>query len=179
MMTKHLQRLAPGALVLLLAGCSTASSAPKTPQAPVPAEAETIRELMRVTGAAEIGLQFLDGLMGPLKSTAPEVPEALWEEMRSRIATEEIVDLVVPIYQEHLSQADAEALVAFWSSPVGQRFVEKQPLILQESMAVGRKWGEDLARDILEELQEKGYEINASTDGNGALRHPDGERLGR
>jgi len=161
---KSLGQIVLWGMILTLTACSTVSDKPRTPAASRPADEATIRELMQVTGAAEIGQQFLDAFLVPMKDALPQVPETLWAELRARPSVEELVGLIVPIYQKHLTQAEAETLVAFWSSPVGQRFVEKQPKILQESMAAGQQWGEALAKEVLEALQEEGYELSASKD---------------
>lgn len=50
----------------------------------------------------------------------------------------EIIDAMIPIYQKHISKADLNAIVAFYSSPVGQRLLEEQPAILSEAMEAGQ-----------------------------------------
>ena len=41
---------------------------------------------------------------------------------------------VVPIYQKHLTKGDIDALVAFYSSPTGQKMLRELPAIMAETM---------------------------------------------
>lgn len=54
---------------------------------------------------------------------------------------DEMVDAMVPIYQKHLSHEDIEAILAFYSSPVGQKLLREQPAMMQEGMKVGGEIG--------------------------------------
>jgi hypothetical protein len=41
---------------------------------------------------------------------------------------------MVPVYQKHLTKGDVDALVAFYSSPTGKKFLIEMPAITSESM---------------------------------------------
>jgi uncharacterized protein len=41
---------------------------------------------------------------------------------------------MIPVYQKHLTQADAEAMIAFYSSPTGQKLMQELPAITSEGM---------------------------------------------
>src|SRR5215467_5306576 len=43
---------------------------------------------------------------------------------------------MVPIYQSHLSEADLNAIIAFYSSPVGQKVLKEVPTMTAEGMRV-------------------------------------------
>ena len=40
---------------------------------------------------------------------------------------DEMVDAVVPIYQRHLTKADLDSIIAFYSGPTGQKLSEGEP----------------------------------------------------
>lgn len=65
--------------------------------------------------------------------------------------------MIVPVYEKHLSDADIDALTAFYSSPAGRRFVAKQPLILADTMKAGEEWGERIVKEIAAELEKKSH----------------------
>ncbi len=121
-------------------------------QEPVSSEVR-VRELLTLMRAGDIGLQAIDGMITGMKRAMPGTPEEFWTAFRKKIKPEELVDMLVPVYQRNLSDADIEELIRFYSSPTGKRFVEKQPVILNESMAAGRRWGEVLAQRAIEDLQ--------------------------
>lgn len=78
------------------------------------------------------------------------VPEAT-QEQRERFQTtmkEAMNDMVtsfpiddvlrdmVPVYQSHLTEADLSAMIAFYSSPTGQKVVNEMPAMSAEAMRV-------------------------------------------
>jgi hypothetical protein len=58
---------------------------------------------------------------------------------------------MVPIYQKHLSQSDLDAIIAFYSSPVGQKLLKEQ----RAMMAEGMQAGQDIMLRKLPEMQER------------------------
>lgn len=69
------------------------------------------------------------------------------------VRTEELVDLIVPVYDRNLSQDDVKELIRFYESQAGKKFVAGLPKITQESMVVGEKWGRQLAERVMKKLQ--------------------------
>ncbi|HLA76167.1 MAG TPA: DUF2059 domain-containing protein, partial [Vicinamibacteria bacterium] len=120
-------------------------------------KADDIRRLLEVSGAGRMGQQVMDAMLPAHKKAFPQVPEAFWEGFRAEARGDDLIALVVPVYDKHLTHAEIRGLIEFYQGPLGQRLIEVQPQIVQESMAAGQKWGEGLARKILKRLQEKGY----------------------
>ena len=56
------------------------------------------------------------------------------DEEFAKISMDDLVHDVVPIYQRHLTKSDVAALIAFYSSPVGQKLRREQPAMMKESM---------------------------------------------
>jgi len=48
---------------------------------------------------------------------------------------------MVPIYQKHLTKSDLDAILAFYSSPIGQKLQREQPAMMQEGMQAGGEIG--------------------------------------
>jgi hypothetical protein len=46
----------------------------------------------------------------------------------------EMLDDLIPVYQKHLTKADVDAIVGFYSSAPGQHFLDKMPTMTQEAM---------------------------------------------
>ena len=55
----------------------------------------------------------------------------------------------------------AVGILAFYEFTVGRKVVQVQPLIIKDSMAAGRQWGEAAAGRVIRRLQEKGYPARA------------------
>jgi len=61
---------------------------------------------------------------------------------------------MVPIYQKHLTKSDMDGILAFYSSPAGQKLLREQPAMMQEGMQVGSTIGQKRMRSIMEKMDE-------------------------
>jgi hypothetical protein len=59
--------------------------------------------------------------------------KAMDELMKNR-PIDEVTQAMIPAYQNHFTKGDIEAVNAFYSSPVGQKFLEESPAVMQEGM---------------------------------------------
>lgn len=114
-----------------------------------PASVESVKRLMQATGAGEIGVQVANQMMPALKKMLPNAPDWFWEDVKTEINAEDFENLVIPLYQKYLSEEDVTALAAFYNTPAGKKIIQVQPAIMQESMAAGQQWGQQLARKVI------------------------------
>lgn len=63
---------------------------------------------------------------------------------------DELVDLYLPIYDKNFTHEEIKALIAFYNTPIGKKYIEKQPIIMEEGMKAGQAWGMKLAQKIME-----------------------------
>ena len=120
-----------------------------------PASKETVKLLMDKTGAGKLGVQAIQQMLPSLKAMAPNAPDKFWSEFMAEFKADELVDLIIPIYQKYLSEADVLAIFEFYSSPAGKRFIKSQPIIMQESMLAGQKWGEIISEKVLDKYKKQ------------------------
>ena len=66
----------------------------------------------------------------------------------------ELIEISIPSYDKHMTHDDIKQLLKFYNSPIGKKLIEKQPLILRDSMIVGQKWGMELNRRIQERIKD-------------------------
>jgi hypothetical protein len=132
----------------------TAPAAPTTPAKPMDPREAKVRKLLELTGAAALGQQTLDAMLMEF-SSMPGLPPGFIEEIRALAKAEQLVDLIVPVYLQHLQEADIDAAIAFYSSPSGKRMVSALPAINQQSMAAGQQWGAQLAEQAMKNLMAK------------------------
>ncbi|WP_168210320.1 DUF2059 domain-containing protein [Persicimonas caeni] len=121
------------------------------------AKRKDIRKLLEITGSAELGLQVVDQMIAQFKMSAPNVPSEFWDEFRKDINKDGLVEIIVPIYDKHLTHDEIKALIKFFESPAGKSYVKKLPIITRESQMAGQKWGREIAQKVQKRLQEKGY----------------------
>lgn len=124
-----------------------------TAKAATPASDKSIRELMTLTGAANIGVQMMESMLPELKKLVPQVRESFWTEFMQGVDPDEMVNLVVPIYQKHFSEEEIQETIRFYRSPTGKKVIQALPQVMQESVAAGQKWGQQLARQVVEKAQ--------------------------
>lgn len=118
-----------------------------------PVTEKSVRELMTLTGSGDMGIQVIQNMLPAMKKMLPQVPESFWNEFMKEVNPDELISAIVPIYQKHYTEKDIRAAIDFYQSPAGRRLVEKQPLVMQESMQAGQQWGEQMARRAIEKLK--------------------------
>jgi uncharacterized protein len=119
------------------------------------AKQKDIRHLLQVTGSGELGAQVMTQMLGNMKKSFPNVPEKFWSDFMKEVHTDELVEMIVPVYDRNLTHDDVKQLIKFYESPTGKKFVSVLPKITQESMVVGEKWGRDLAQKVIAKMQEQ------------------------
>jgi uncharacterized protein len=118
---------------------------------------QDIRRLLEASGAAAAGKQVMDQMMDMFSQSNPAVPPEFWTGLREEIDMEEFVNMLIPVYEKHLSHEDIQGLIAFYESPLGRKMVATQPALMADSMVLGQEWGADLARRVMAKMGEAGY----------------------
>lgn len=120
-----------------------------------------LREMMEATGAEATFAAVIGQMIDMFKQQDTNgVPEKFWDEIGAEMnatAMKDLVGLLAPVYQKHMTTDDLKAITAFYESPVGKKYAEKTPAITQESMKVGQIWGEEIGMKIIKKLEEEGY----------------------
>ena len=116
-----------------------------------------VRELISLTGTANVATQMLERILPMLKEMAPGVSDEVWKSIEADMSTDGLIEELVPIYVEEYTEAEIDAMLAFYQTPEGRSVVAKMPTVLQRSMEAGQSWGQRAAQRLLERLQEKGY----------------------
>lgn len=72
-------------------------------------------------------------------------------EAKSR---EKLVDIYTPIYRKYFTLSEIREMIAFYETPVGQKLATSLPAITQEGFAAGQQLGEEIAAEMIRELQQ-------------------------
>ena len=152
---KNVSRIVVGVCVLLLV------SSPSMPRVSSDSQsrAQRIQELLELTGAGDLGVQVMHGILDPMKQALPEVPAEWWDKFSAKVNADDLNKLVVPIYEKNFTDREIDAMLEFYRAPIGRSIMSKLPTVTQESMAVGQAWGESLAEDVLRQLETDGYKF--------------------
>jgi hypothetical protein len=90
---------------------------------------DAVRKQMR-TSAED---QFREKILKPSPEQLKAI-QGIVDDAFGAISVDDMIKDVVPVYQKHLTRSDVRALVAFYSSPPGQKILREQPAMIRESM---------------------------------------------
>jgi hypothetical protein len=163
-------RLATFAAGLLAA--ALVLSGPAYPQSPSPEAAAAARELVEAARTTEQFKTLMPLMLQQMKPVVvqgrPEVERdydkivPLLMELANR-QVGEFAEEVAALYARNFTTEEIRQVTDFYRSPVGQKFLEKTPVIAQESMVMGQKFGQRIVQDLQsrmrEELRKRGHNI--------------------
>ncbi|HEY3429296.1 MAG TPA: DUF2059 domain-containing protein [Cyclobacteriaceae bacterium] len=141
--------------VLLLAGASSLTLQAQSKTYPA-----TLKKYMEVSGSLGAFKSAITTMMGSFRNMNSSVPEEVWKEFEAefqRTSVDDLVTMLTPVYEKHMTEAEMNEVIKFYSTPAGKKLAEKTPAIMEESMAVGQTWGQAVAQKVMAKLKEKGY----------------------
>ena len=117
-----------------------------------------IRRLIELTGAANVSADALRQIIAPLKAGYPQVPQQFWDTFAKEVRSDELIDLVIPIYDKYYTRDEIHDLTLFYQSPVGQKTIKVLPKLSAEAIDAGQEWGKMIADRAMRKLKDKGYD---------------------
>lgn len=139
-------------LTLILSFCLAAIFA----QAQQATEA-TVRELLAATGSADMGKQVMDNLFAQFrKDIKDDRANTFFEKMAAEINTNTLREMIIPVYQKNYTEQDLRAAIDYYKTPFGQKMLAKNPVVIQESMEIGQKWGREIAEKVADRMEKEG-----------------------
>ncbi len=157
-------------LALVAPVCATAQ---QSSASDVADKADILKFLDLIPAKAQMALA-LDGMtkqirLGAEQGFKEKVPDAtpaqlakvdqLFDGFFKSFPVEEMEEAVIPVYQKHLTKADLAAIIAFYSSPAGQKVLNEMPAIMSESMQVGGEIGRKMFSTKSQEFDQKLAEL--------------------
>ncbi|URW80940.1 DUF2059 domain-containing protein [Xiashengella succiniciproducens] len=121
---------------------------------------ETLIKLFRVSHTEQTYEVAIKQMFSVFKQQQSNVPTEIWNDLEkemNKTSMDDLISMLIPVYSKHLTIEDLNELIKFYESPVGQKYAEKNPLIMQESMQVGQHWGQKIGMEFVNKLKEKGY----------------------
>ncbi|HWZ84358.1 MAG TPA: DUF2059 domain-containing protein [Terriglobales bacterium] len=133
-----------------------------------------IRRLMDLVGAGSLGSQMIDEMqknIKPLMTQAlppgdyrEQLVQLFFEKFRSKINPQQLVDMAVPAYDRHFTHQEIRGLIEFYQTPLGQKAVSVLPRLMVELQETGRKWGEGIGRDSMQEVMSEHPELEKALE---------------
>ena len=120
----------------------------------------SLKKLLQLSGTENSYKGAIVQMTAMFKQQQPNVPTEFWDEFAAEAnkdAFNMLFNLMLPIYQKHLTEKDLLDIITFYETPTGKKYAEKTPLIMQESMLAGQEWGKQLGQKVADKLKAKGY----------------------
>lgn len=136
---------------LSIAGTVFAQNAAPAPEM---ATKEQVMKFLNLMQVRDRIVQMMDGMKKGMEAGAEagfkqKVPDPTPAQLKmihtitdttfQDLPVDEMIDGMIPVYQRHISKSDLDTIIAFYSSPVGQRFLKEQPAMMGEGMQVGQE----------------------------------------
>jgi hypothetical protein len=117
--------------------------------ADAPATQADVERYLQVMHSREMMNQMVDAMLKPMhkmihdqyvqqKDNLPPDFEArmnkTMDDMMKDMPWQEMLDAMAPAYQKHFTKGDIDALIAFYSSPTGQKVLRETPSLMADSM---------------------------------------------
>jgi hypothetical protein len=128
----------------MCAGAQTTASV-----APDAASKEDVKRLFDVMASREQMTQMMHQLLAQMrtmnreqmKKKHPEISDADLarqdresEDVIRNFPMDAMLDDMIPVYQRHFTKSDIDAMIAFYSSPAGQKLLRETPAVTAEVM---------------------------------------------
>ncbi|MGN7610765.1 DUF2059 domain-containing protein [Magnetococcales bacterium HHB-1] len=133
------------------------SWAETTPEAIPEAKAALIREMIELTNADKIGILMGNAIMKQmivmLKKTHPDADPKAFTVVQNEVSallTEELhpqgnfMKSLYPLYHKYFTADELKWLNQFYKTPLGKKIISQMPQLMQESMAISRRWSQNL-----------------------------------
>ena len=147
--------------------------APQSAEAMDASKRAKIVKMIEVSGGTSSMTKMFD-MFGPqmlakLRKSAPNLSEAHAQELSDIMIAEfngsigDLLNKMIPLYDEVFTIPEIEASIAFYSTPEGQSMMKKLPHLMQGSVAISQQWAQQVAQSAAEKVikhaQKLGYKI--------------------
>ncbi len=138
-----------------------------------PATADQVELLLRTMHSHDMIQRTMEAMLKPMdqmfhdqfRKDGKKVPAdfeprftKLMNDMLTNMPWEQMTQATVPAYQKHFSNGDINNLIAFYSSPIGQKFLQEMPEVTGESMQammpIMRKYMNDAQERMRQQIKD-------------------------
>ena len=143
------KRLATLAVLILVSTSAFAADIP-------PKKKQAIRTLLELTGMVKVANQMIGQMFEQFAKGAPSVPPEAWQRLQKKMKADELIVLIMPVYDKYYTQEDLDGMIAFYRTPVGQKVTRTLPDVSREGFNIGQEWGRRKGEEVVRELRKEG-----------------------
>jgi hypothetical protein len=86
--------------------------------------------------------------------------DKIFTVMKTEMSWDKMKDDYIRLYLSVYTEPETRELIKFYKTPIGQKTIEKTPLIMQQSLAIGQKYSQNMMPKIQAIIQELVNEIS-------------------
>ncbi len=79
----------------------------------------------------------------------------MMDDMLKKFPVDEMLEATIPVYQKHWTKGDVDAMVAFYSTPTGQKILRELPTTMAEAMQAMQPIMQKKMNGMLERVQQE------------------------
>jgi len=136
-------------LILSVVLATSAGWAQQASSNEAPATKEDVQRLFAVMNNRDQTRRMMEQLLAQMKAmhregtkkTQPDISEEELsrndreeDQLIKDFPIDEMLNDMIPVYQRHFTKSDIDALITFYSSPAGQKFLREMPAVTVETM---------------------------------------------
>jgi hypothetical protein len=145
---------------------------PAAAQQPSPSAIATAKELLTAKGATNMFDPIIPGIVESTKNMILPSNPALFKdinEVSAKLRTElfprrsEIIDEIARFYAQRFTEAEMKEVIAFYKSPVGKKFVNEEPAVIDQGLQRAEAWSKKMSDEVMSrfraEMKKKGHDL--------------------
>jgi hypothetical protein len=146
-----------------------------------PEKEAAIRKLFDVSGLRDSLQQILGNSiesgrptlrrMLPPGEYQEKLIDLFFERFSQKMQVDDLVKLVIPIYDKYFSIEDIEGLTKFYETPAGKKALSKLTQVMMECQTVGSKFGEEAGRQAMAEVLAEHPDLQKALEEAGARKN--------
>ncbi len=121
---------------------------------------DALQTMFKVSGSEEMYQTAIEQMFTMFKGQYSSVKDEVWVSLEAEFkntSINDLIEMITPTYQKHLTLEDIKGLIEFYRTPVGKKYAKKSPMIMQESMQIGQQWGMKIGEEFAKKMKNKGY----------------------
>ena len=114
-----------------------------------------VLRLIKLTQAADPD-KIIDDQIAAVERGSTELVSKMkpgWKERLKKTANPEVLkEMIIPIYEEHYSEKELDALISFYRSPIGRKLVRTSTEMFPKITAIIQKYMSNVLESLFQEV---------------------------
>lgn len=88
----------------------------------------------------------------------------MMDDIIKSMPVDDLIDAMIPVYQRHFTKGNIDDLLAFYSTPTGQKIIKELPLITAEAMQAATPIYKTMMATAMQRVQDELAQIQKEND---------------